>query len=202
MTADLFDHERAAQPATLFEQYHLIAARDGDTLMLRQIDHSGNEAAIALHVSQLGHLAERAGLVGVGGTAARRFRTVADKLSALARAEYYRSEIAERCGMGGDFLTELDAVCDLADEFLRDLGNADAMQMPANLDGPDEMATLSVDVEEGGAVLVSQTRLAGMGGTDACIELHPIQAAWLGAKLSRVAGRASAGEGSDDEAAR
>lgn len=136
MTADLFDHEREIQPATLFEQYHLTAARDGDTILLRQIDHSGNEAAIALHVSQL-------------------------RL--------------------------------LADEFLHDTGSADAAPMPANLDGPDEMATLSVDVEEGGAVLVSQTRIAGMGGTDAFVELHPIQVAWLAAKLSRIAGQSNAG---------
>lgn len=49
-----------------FEHHHLEAERDGDTLTLRQVDHSGNEAVIALHIAQLRHLAEELGLLAAG----------------------------------------------------------------------------------------------------------------------------------------
>ncbi len=48
---------------TVFEQHHIEVERHGDDFILRQIDHSGNTEAVALHISQIRYLAEVAGLL-------------------------------------------------------------------------------------------------------------------------------------------
>jgi hypothetical protein len=49
---------------TLVEQHHIVVESDGDgRVVIRQVDHSGNENYIALHLSQVRHLAEVTGTV-------------------------------------------------------------------------------------------------------------------------------------------
>lgn len=111
--------------------YDLAFAFDGDRVRLEQSTGPGEVAVVDLHPSQLRLLAERAGLLppGSNGIAARRLRTVRDKLGALVGADYFRGELLDRCHLGSEFLTELDSICDLAEEFLRDLG-AETIQSP------------------------------------------------------------------------
>jgi hypothetical protein len=131
---------------------------DDGTIRLEQKDYCGGEAYIIdLHPCQLRHIAERADILRCGddGTAARRFNAVAERLFRLAGDTYYRGEIIERCGMGSEFLTELDAVCDLADEFLRDLGTR------ASLPAPD--AGLLVSNENSPPISVTPSETAKRG---------------------------------------
>lgn len=118
--------------SAVFEQYHLTVERDGDEFLLRQIDHSGNEEGLALHISQIRHLAEVAGLL----PAPRRLPTLAVPVA-----------------------------------------NGEAMH------------SLDVESDSDGMIWIEQTRLSGMGGTDAAIELHPSQAAWLAARLQQMTGQ-------------
>jgi hypothetical protein len=48
---------------TLIEHFHLTIEREGDNFILGQIDHSSNHTSVILHISQLRHLAEVAGLL-------------------------------------------------------------------------------------------------------------------------------------------
>lgn len=123
--------------SAVFEQYHVTVERDGDAFILRQVDHSGNEEGVALHLSQIRYLAEVAGLLPASPVPA---------MSAMPEA-----------------------------------------------DGGGEMHSLSVEVH-GGSIWIEQTRLSGMGGTDAAIELHPSQAAWLAARLQQMVGFGEARE--------
>lgn len=118
--------------SAVFEQYHLTVERDGDEFLLRQIDHSGNDEGVALHISQIRHLAEVAGLL----PAPRRLPTLT-------------IPVAEG----------------------------------------DAMHSLDVESDSDGMIWLEQTRLSGMGGTDAAIELHPSQAAWLAARLQQMIGQ-------------
>jgi hypothetical protein len=56
-------------------------------------------------------------------TIKRRLEIVTDRLCDLAASERYRSEIIQRIAEGMAFLTELDAICELASEFVADLNN-------------------------------------------------------------------------------
>lgn len=47
------------------------------------------------------------------------------------------------------------------------------------------MHSMSVEVV-GDSIWIEQTRLRDMGGTDAAIELHPVQAAWLVVRLQQI----------------
>jgi hypothetical protein len=51
------------------------------------------------------------------------------------------------------------------------------------------MHSLDVERDSDGMIWIEQTRLSGMGGTDAAIELHPAQAAWLVARLQQMTGQ-------------
>lgn len=120
--------------SAVFEQYHFTVERDGDTFILRQVDHSGNEEGVSLHVSQIRYLAEVAGLLP-------------------------------------------------------------APRQPSTLAVPvaegEAMHSLGVESYSDGMIWIEQTRLSGMGGmggTDAAIEVHPLQAAWLVARLQQMVG--------------
>ena len=54
-------------------------------------------------------------------TTLRRFKSIVNRLNALANNRHYLDEILERCGSGNEYLTELSALCDLANEYLHDL---------------------------------------------------------------------------------
>lgn len=62
-------------------------------------------------------------------------------------------------------------------------------QHAASAEDGDAMHSLQVETDSDGMIWVEQTRLSGMGGTDAAIELHPSQAAWLAAKLLKTIGQ-------------
>ncbi|MDP1587633.1 MAG: hypothetical protein Q8M07_07830 [Prosthecobacter sp.] len=50
----------------------------------------------------------------------------------------------------------------------------------------DGMYHIEVGANTDGIIVVSQTRVRDMGGSDDVIELHPIQARWLAAKLLKM----------------
>lgn len=54
-------------------------------------------------------------------TTQRRFKAVVERLNALASDTVILDEILERCGSGQQYITERTALCDLANEYLRDL---------------------------------------------------------------------------------
>lgn len=58
----------------------------------------------------------------------------------------------------------------------------------------EAMHSLDVESYSDGMIWIEQTRLSGMGGTDAAIELHPSQAAWLAARLQQMVGYGDARE--------
>ncbi len=64
--------------------------------------------------------------------------------------------------------------------------------MPEADDG-DEMHSMRVEVIEG-RIWIEQTRVSDRGGTDAGIEVHPSQAAWLAARLQQATGQGEARE--------
>ena len=107
---------------THYEQHHLTVDRDGDDFILRQLDHSGNEASVAMHLSQVAHLAEKAGVTsGAGYQQERALLRLWGKLFLLT-ADCYLDEIVERCGGGLTYQAHaLDARNILAD-ILEDLG--------------------------------------------------------------------------------
>ena len=90
---------------------------------------NGNEDRVVLHPDQFALIAKLAGfpVAGVAAIAAenRRLRRRLEKLDELIRdfvlADYYRSEILERCGQGMEIITVLDALVTIAEEFVADL---------------------------------------------------------------------------------
>lgn len=117
---------------------------DGEFINLEQDIGSGEVDRIQLHRTHLAHIAGKLGIPVLDASAERirsRLQMVADRLYNLAVAEHYRSEIIERCGCGGEFLTELDVACDLAADFLNDL--APQVTTPAKPAG----ATAAVQAE-------------------------------------------------------
>lgn len=73
-----------------------------------------------------------------------------------------------------------------------------APRQPSTLEVPvangEAMHSLDVESDSDGMIWIEQTRLSGMGGTDAAIELHPSQAAWLAARLQQMVGYGEARE--------
>lgn len=118
--------------SAVFEQFHITVERDGDEFFLRQIGHSGNADSVLLHISQIRHLAEVAGL-----------------LPAPLQPSTLAAPVAEG----------------------------------------DAMHSLEVGSDSDGMIWIEQTRLAGRGGTDAVIEVHPSQAAWLAVRLQQMTGQ-------------
>ena len=175
--------------------FDLTYAQDADgTIRLEQRDYCGESSIIDLHPAQLRHIAESAGLLvpaapGNCSTLERRFRIVAGQLAEFALDDVYRTEILERCADGLYYLTKLDAVVTLADEFLTDLGITGQNQsIPAD-GGCDEMPNLRIERDDDGTIYLCQTQLSGMGGSDEEIELHPVQARWLAAQLLGAVGQ-------------
>lgn len=81
------------------------------------------------------------------------------------------------------------SVIDLHPAQLRHLAEAAgviaSLAVPHPLDGDDdtELHQLQVVRDDDGTVTLYQTRIQGMGVTDAFVVLHPAQARWLGAHL-------------------
>lgn len=95
-----------------------------DVIYLEQDDVSGNLHRIALHRLHLYHISSKLSIPSLTITAktiGRRLEMVEARINALADSEHYRKEIIERCGSGLEFITELDAVCDIASEFIKDM---------------------------------------------------------------------------------
>lgn len=171
----------------------------GDHIRLEQDSGIGEVHVIGLHKVQLKLLAEQAGLLNpvtdaqttcsACVTLERRLRTVTEKLKDVAQNSGYRTEIFERCGNGYEYLAILDNVVSLADEFLKDVGNAGPLIMyaqscPADAGGDDLMFHLEIVCDEDDATInLYQTQTQGSGGSDEHIVLHPLQACWLGRRL-------------------
>lgn len=72
--------------------------------------------------------------------------------------------------------------------------NARTPVLAAPIAGGEAMHSLELEADSDGMIWIEQTRLSGMGGTDAAIELHPAQAAWLAARLQQMVGYGDARE--------
>lgn len=95
---------------------------DGDYIQLGQ---SGSDDLFILHRIHFAHICQELGLPmldPLSEVLARRLLKVSALVSQLAGDVSYRKEIIERCGCGAEFLTELDSVATLADEFCEDIG--------------------------------------------------------------------------------
>lgn len=87
-------------------------------------------------------------------------------------------------------------IVDLHPLHLRHLAEQAGLLAPSPLlgmslglaDGPDGMDGLKVQQDEDGTIVVSQACVRGMGGSDEAVVLHPLQAAWLAAKLATLVG--------------
>lgn len=98
-----------------------------DVIQLQQDDGSEGINFISLHRIHFDLIASKLGIPNLTITAEtikRRLEVVEARINALADAEHYRKEIIERCGSGIEFITELDAVCAIASEFLNDIAQA------------------------------------------------------------------------------
>ncbi len=101
---------------------------NGDLIKIEQQPADENELwqLVTLHKMHIQHIAGELGAPTLSITAEtikRRLEIVTDRLCDLAASERYRSEIIQRIAEGMAFLTELDAICELASEFVADLNN-------------------------------------------------------------------------------
>lgn len=95
---------------------------------LTQVD-DGYTDRVVLHPEQLALIAKLAGfpVAEVAATAAenrrlrRRLEKLDERIRDFALADYYRSEILERCGQGMEIITVLDALVTISEEFVADL---------------------------------------------------------------------------------
>lgn len=95
---------------------------DGDYIQLGQ---SGSDDLFILHRIHFAHICQELGLPmldPLSQVLARRLLMVSARVAQLACDERYREEIVTRCGCGAEFLTELDTVSALGEEFCRDVG--------------------------------------------------------------------------------
>lgn len=60
-------------------------------------------------------------------TTRRRFKAVVERLNTLASDAAILNEILDHCGSGREYITKRTALCDLANEYLRDLGLGTAL---------------------------------------------------------------------------
>lgn len=103
----------------------------GDNINLEQDIGCGQVHSVGLHRIHFDHIASKLGVPSLTITAEtikRRLEIIESRINALADAEHYRKEIIERCGSGIEFITELDAACALATEFLSDIDQASNQQ--------------------------------------------------------------------------
>ena len=113
---------------------------DGDLINLEQDLGCGEVDRIQLHRIHLQLIAGQLGLPVLDACAAtikRRFQAVARKLEELDATQHYRDDILDSCGLGLEFITELDAICAMADEFLSDL-DACEVEQTDNTTTPDK----------------------------------------------------------------
>ena len=97
---------------------------NGELIELHQDGGSEGVFNISLHRIHFDHIASKLGVPSLTITAEtirRRLEIVEARINALANATHYRDEIIKTCGSGIEFMTELDAVCELACEFLTDI---------------------------------------------------------------------------------
>ena len=97
---------------------------NGEMIELQQDGGIEGMFSISLHRIHFDHIASKLGVPSLTITAEtirRRLKIIEARINALANATHYRTEIMEHCGSGIEFMTELDSVCELANEFLNDL---------------------------------------------------------------------------------
>ncbi|MCL4680586.1 MAG: hypothetical protein KJZ92_04870 [Rhodocyclaceae bacterium] len=113
-------------PLTSFEQHHLAVDLEGDALILRQIDHSGNESTVVLHASQVRSLAEEAGLLAPARPSGQQERALLrlwHKLDTMA-APCWLDEIVDRVGDGLAYRVYVHDALDTIECLMEDLGIA------------------------------------------------------------------------------
>lgn len=104
---------------------HIDYEINGDYIHLEQDIGCGEVSRIMLHKTQLDWIVSKSGLPYITITAEtikRRLEMVTEKLTDLAFNELYRKDIVSYCGL--EFIVELDALCDLAGEFVDDINKA------------------------------------------------------------------------------
>lgn len=117
---------------------------DGEFINLEQDIGCGEVHSVQLHRLHLQHIAGQLGFPIPDASAShvlQRFQAVIDKLDGFACSEYYRSDILDRCSMGLEILTVLDAILDLGHEFLADLSpkqDGDKSQAPSTITTPGQ----------------------------------------------------------------
>ena len=97
---------------------------NGEVIQLQQDAGSEGMCNISLHRIHFDHIASKFGIPSLRITAERvrrRLEIIEARINSLADTNRYRTEIIERCGLGIEFFSELDAVCELASEFLNDI---------------------------------------------------------------------------------
>lgn len=118
---------------TSLKMHDLIFSQlDDGTVRLEQCDGIAETVQIDLHVSQLRLIAEYVGLMCAPSPCSeallrenaklgRRLGRLRDLIDHTALNDYYRGEVLEHCGCGGEMITELDSLLLIADEFVTDL---------------------------------------------------------------------------------
>jgi len=100
---------------------------NGDFINLEQDIGCGEVSRIMLHKTQIGWIASKSGwphITIMSETIKRRLEILAEKLTELAFNERYRKDIVSYSSGGFEFIVELDALCDLAVEFVNDINKA------------------------------------------------------------------------------
>lgn len=95
---------------------------DGNFIQLSQ---SGSDDMFILHRIHFAHICQDMGLPvldPLSQVLARRLSMVSEKIDELASNTTCRQEIIARCGCGAEFLTELDSLANLAEDFCIDIG--------------------------------------------------------------------------------
>ena len=104
---------------------------NGEMIELHQDGGSEGNNNISLHRIHFDHIASKLGIPSLTITAEtikRRLEIIEARINALASATHYRDEIIKHCGSGIEFMTELDAVCELASEFLNDINTSQSKE--------------------------------------------------------------------------
>ncbi len=101
----------------------VVCEIQGEIIQLQQSAGSEGIYNISLHRIHFDHIASKLGIPSLTISAQmirRRLEIIEARINALASANHYRTEIIDSCGSGIEFITELDAVSELASEFLKD----------------------------------------------------------------------------------
>lgn len=96
---------------------------DGNFIELSQ----GNDVdRVVLHRVHVAHICQELGLPSLDPLSqvmSRRLLSLREQIDRLASDIAYREEIFTRCGCGAEFLTELDGLATIADEFCKDFNS-------------------------------------------------------------------------------